>query len=197
MAPVVSKLWCFVSAPFWLTRREFVQEIDPQSDSSCVVCVKRSVLEPGVLHAAFMFLFGCMYYFVLSVPVTYITAQKFTMVYWPSVLILAANSTFRFTLKYHERLAMILDWNEAVGRESYLRRAGIIFVGLAAGLSAGLSADWLISGSQFTPAGVGFACVLGVAEMIWNGKRIGGGAAYDHIELPQVHEVRTIVKNRF
>ena len=192
MAHFMSRFWSTMNNPFWLTRREYSQEVD-LNGNPYLVRIERTVLEPGFLYAVFMFLIACLYYFILSIPVIHFTAQKFTIVHWPSVLILAGNSTYRFVLKYHERLALVLEWNDEVGRESSLRKAWTMFVGFVAGISSGLLADWLISGGQFTPMGISLSCMLGVAEMVWNGKRLAGGAAYDHIEVPQVHEVRTVV----
>lgn len=156
--------------------------------------IDHEFVAPDVIMVLMMFAFAVVYYGALSLPVVWLQAGVFTLVHWPAVLILAMNSSFRFVLKYRERAASLLDWTEPVGRERRVVWLLAVLVGLLAGLCSGLLADWLVTTGSPSAQGVIFAGLLGVAEMIWNGKRIGGGGFYDEVERPEVLVRRTKIQ---
>ena len=183
---LVRFIWMLANAPFRLRRFETDLYRDPATNEMRLTKTDYMMEVPDVILVLFMFIFACVYYAVLSVPVTWLLANQITLRQWPAILVLGVNSTYRFVLKYQERAASLVDWGEPVGRESKPRCVTAILIGFLAGAGSGVLADWLTSYGQFTPKGLGFAALLGVAEMVWNGKRIGGGVMYDEVEMPQV-----------
>ncbi|MCA9275247.1 MAG: hypothetical protein KDA29_04400 [Phycisphaerales bacterium] len=179
-------VWNKANAPFRLNRFETDLYRDPTSGKLRLIKTDYTLDVPDVILVLFMLIFACMYYGVLSVPVTWLLANQITLRHWPAIIVLAVNSTYRFVLKYQERAASLVDWGEPVGRENRFRWVIAVLVGFLAGTSSGVLADWLIGRGQFTAQGLGFAALLGLAEMVWNGKRIGGGALYDEVETPEV-----------
>jgi len=179
-------IWMLANAPFRLRRFETDLYRDPATNEMRLTKTDYMMEVPDVILVLFMFFFACVYYGLLSLPVTWLISNQFTLRQWPAIIILAVNSTYRFVLKYQERAASLVDWGEPVGRETKLRWVIAVLVGFLAGASSGVLADWLTSYGQFTPQGVGLAVLLGVAEMVWNGKRVGGGIMYDEVEKPDI-----------
>jgi len=179
-------IWVLANAPFRLRRFETDMYRDPATNEMRLTKTDYMMEVPDVILVLFMFFFACVYYGLLSLPVTWLISNQFTLRQWPAIIILAVNSTYRFVLKYQERAASLVDWGEPVGRETKLRWVIAVLVGFLAGASSGVLADWLTSYGQFTPQGVGLAVLLGVAEMVWNGKRVGGGIMYDEVEKPDI-----------
>lgn len=186
MIRFIRYVWNKANAPFRLSRFETELYRDPTSGKLRLIKTDYMMEVPDVILVLFMFIFACVYYAVLSVPVTWLLANQITLRQWPAVIILAVNSTYRFVLKYQERAASLVDWGEPVGRETKLRWLIAVLVGFLAGAGSGVLADWLTAQGQFTSKGLGFAVLLGVAEMVWNGKRIGGGIMYDEVEKPDI-----------
>lgn len=179
------------NAPFRLQRFETELSRDPATNELRLAKTDYMIEAPDVILVLFMFIFACVYYGLLSLPVTWLMSSQITLKYWPAIIVLAVNSTYRFVLKYQERAASLVDWGEPVGRETKLRWIIAISIGFLAGTGSGVLADWLVSGGQFTTKGLGFAALLGLAEMTWNGKRIGGGVMYDEVEKPEVFVKRS------
>lgn len=179
-------IWMLANAPFRLRRFETDLYRDPATNEMRLTKTDYIMEVPDVILVLFMFFFACVYYGLLSLPVTWLITNQITLRQWPAVIILAVNSTYRFVLKYQERAASLVDWGEPVGRETKLRWVIAVLVGFLAGAGSGVLADWLTAQGQFTPKGLGFAVLLGVAEMVWNGKRIGGGIMYDEVEKPDI-----------
>lgn len=186
MTGFVRFIWMLANAPFRLRRFETDLYRDPATNEMRLTKTDYMMEVPDVILVLFMFFFACVYYGLLSLPVTWLISNQFTLRQWPAIIILAVNSTYRFVLKYQERAASLVDWGEPVGRETKLRWVIAVLVGFLAGASSGVLADWLTSYGQFTPQGVGLAVLLGVAEMVWNGKRVGGGIMYDEVEKPDI-----------
>lgn len=183
---LVRFIWMLANAPFRLRRFETDLYRDPATNEMRLTKTDYVMEVPDVILVLFMFIVACVYYGLLSLPVTWLITNQITLRQWPAVIILAVNSTYRFVLKYQERAASLVDWGEPVGRESKLRWLIAVLVGFLAGAGSGVPADWLTAQGQFTPKGLGFAVLLGVAEMVWNGKRIGGGIMYDEVEKPDI-----------
>lgn len=183
---LVRFIWMLANAPFRLRRFETDLYRDPATNEMRLTKTDYVMEVPDVILVLFMFIVACVYYGLLSLPVTWLITNQITLRQWPAVIILAVNSTYRFVLKYQERAASLVDWGEPVGRESKLRWLIAVLVGFLAGAGSGVLADWLTAQGQFTPKGLGFAVLLGVAEMVWNGKRIGGGIMYDEVEKPDI-----------
>ncbi|MFG0300387.1 MAG: hypothetical protein ACF8K1_12365 [Phycisphaerales bacterium JB047] len=186
MMGFVRFVWMLANAPYRLRRVETDLYRDPSSNEMRLTKTDYMMEVPDAFLVLFMFIIACVYYGLLSLPVTWLVSNQITLRQWPAILILGVNSTYRFVLKYQERAASLVDWGDPVGRESKPRWVTAILIGFLAGAGSGVLADWLTSNGQFTPKGLGFAALLGVAEMVWNGKRIGGGVMYDEVEMPQV-----------
>lgn len=191
MLRLLGFVWRQANVCFRVCRYETELRRDQESGELSLVKIDYEFVAPDVILVLMMFVFAVVYYGALSLPLIWLQAGVFTVVHWPAFLILATNSSFRFVLKYRERAASLLDWTEPVGRE----RRGVwllaVFVGLLAGLGSGLLADWLITKGNFSLYGIVTAGLVGIAEMILSGKRIGGGAMYDEVERPEVVIRRT------
>ena len=194
MRRFVECLYRATSSCFWITHTDVIEEFEDQSGERRLVRIEHRIDQLDSILVSFTFIFACVYYALLSLPVTWMIAGQITMRHWPAIVILAINSTYRFVLKYQERIASLVDWDHPVGRESRWRMSMAVLIGFLAGVGSGFLADWLIAGGKFTPQGIGFALILGTAEMIWNGKRIGGGAMYDEVEKPEVLEFKSVVE---
>lgn len=191
MLRLIGIVWRNANAYFRVCRYETEVRRDQQSGELTLIKIDYEFVAPDVIMVLMMFVFAVVYYGALSLPVVWLQAGVFTLVHWPAVLILATNSSFRFVLKYRERSASLLDWTEPVGRERRVVWLLAVLVGLLAGLGSGLIADSLVTKGSFSLYGMVTAGMLGIAEMIWNGKRIGGGALYDEVEQPEVVVRRT------
>jgi len=186
-------LWLIANRMFCLSRREFSREFDPGTGRSQLVRIEQRIYAPNAFIVSCFVLFAVVYYGVLSLPLTFVLSGRWTLAHWPALIVLALNSTYRFILKFHERLATKLDWDQPVGRESPSTRATAVAIGFAAGFSSGSLADWLVAGGQFTDLGLGMALLVGIAEAVMNGQKIGGGAMYDEIGSPVIEEYRKVV----
>jgi hypothetical protein len=181
---LIAEIWSAINSPFWLTHTEVVREGDR------VFRIEYIARAPGAPAALLQFGFSAVYYTVLGIPVTAMLNQGFTLSHWPAMLVLAANSTLRFIVKYHERISQHIDWPYPVGRESRLVLGVMVLIGAFAGFCAGLWADHLVFGG-LTNQGLGFAFLLAFVEGMWNARRVGGGRAYGSIEPPPV-EIRRV-----
>lgn len=185
MKSILTQLWSIANQPFWLTRREFDWRRDEPSGRATLIRIDHTVRQPDIPQAFGMFVFSYMYYFILGMPLILLMNHSLAIAHWPAVLVLAANCTLRFTVKYHERIAPMVGWPIPVGRESRSVLRIMILVGFTAGVSSGLWGEHLVA-KQITPQGVALALLLGMAEAFWNSKRVGGGRAYDQIERPEI-----------
>jgi hypothetical protein len=190
---IILKVWSVANGFFCLTRREYVHEKDSQTGQGQLVCIEQRINNPDALIVLFFLLFAVVYYGVFSLPLTLMMSGGWTLAHWPALVVLALNSTYRLVLKWHERIGAILEWEHPVGRESNSTRVVAVLIGFTAGFGSGLLADWLVNGGQLTDTGIGIAALVGVAESVWNGKRIGGGKMYDEIESPEIEERRIVI----